>query len=79
MKAGIRQWFSFWYVENIAQVTNAEIQNSATKEQLIKFIHAGDPEFEPTGLTAGFVFENTHIITDQSPEQVRQLRIIKYA
>ncbi|HEY4722844.1 MAG TPA: hypothetical protein VII92_13405 [Anaerolineae bacterium] len=73
MKTGIRQWFTFWYADNIAQITNAEIQNSAAKEQLVKFIDAGDPEFEPTGLTAGIVFENTHFITDQSADRVRQL------
>jgi CheY-like chemotaxis protein len=73
VKTGIRQWFTFWYADNIAQITNAEIQNSTTKEQLLKMIDAGDPEFEPTGITAGIVFDNKHFITDRTQAQVQQL------
>lgn len=74
VKSGIRQWYSIYYANLIADFTNFMISNSLTKEQMLQALGPTGEGFSSDGNLTGLIFDNKHISSFDDHQAIVKLR-----
>jgi len=74
IKSGIRQWYSIFYSNLIADIAQAATIASESKEQMLTALRLSGAGFENPELVTGIIFDNSDVLSYSPPDTLFAIR-----